>query len=174
MTIGSCHGGFTCRKRHILTKFDRSRSEIPITGYAKFEVIAVRSPVHLTVRLLAHRQPHIKNWTKLQSTNEFASFNIEMQKYFEDEENQVMHLPIALGDMCACVVQLVGETLYQRGQIVKIEEGKYVAVTRLTHSILSSTRNTLIDLTLVVDTWERRVAAGWTFYWLTPMNVCPA
>ncbi|XP_037028322.1 putative ATP-dependent RNA helicase TDRD12 isoform X2 [Bradysia coprophila] len=128
-TIGSCYGQFTCRHRHILTKFDGSRSDIPQNGFVKFDIIAVRSPVHYTVRLLEHRLSRDVTWTRLNSTADFLSFNMEMMMFFKDDTNRTMHFPIALGDLCAVCVGVDGENLYERGKIIKIEEKKYLTVT---------------------------------------------
>lgn len=126
ITIGHCYGQFTCRQRHILTKFDRSRNEIPQTGFVKFDIIAIRSPVHYTVRLLEHRLSRDAPWTQLNSTADFLSFTMEMMNFFKDETNLTMHSPIALGELCAVCVESGGGSIYERGKIVKIEEKKYV------------------------------------------------
>lgn len=125
VTVGTCYAQFTCRQRHILTKFDGSRNEIPQTGFVKFDIIAVRSPVHYTVRLLEHRLSRDIPWTQLNSTASFLSFSMDMMKFFNEDRNRTMHFPIALGDLCAVSVDTMGEQLYERGKIVKIEEKKY-------------------------------------------------
>lgn len=124
-TIGTCYGQFTCRNRHILTKFDGSRNEIPRNGFVKFDIIYVRSPVHYTVRLLEHRQSTNVPWTRLNSTAEYLTFKMEMIKFFEDERNRTMHCPIALGDLVVICVKSDGEKLYERGKILSIEEKKW-------------------------------------------------
>lgn len=102
--------------------------EIPQIGYVKLDIIGVHSPVHYTVRILEHRLPHVTKWTKLQSLDDILSFNVELMKYFENEENHVMHFPFMLGDLCVVSVHSAGEKRYERGQIVKIEEKKYILV----------------------------------------------
>lgn len=124
MTLGVCHERLDCNHRHILTTSDRSRNAILKNGFVKMKIFSVHSPVHFTVRLLEHRFPYESKWTKLQSTDEVSSFNMELFKYFEDDENHVVHSPCLLGDLCvACVVSEAG-IQYERGQIVNIEEKK--------------------------------------------------
>lgn len=100
--------------------------EIPQTGFVKFDIIGAHSPVHFTVRLLEHRLPYETKWTTLQSTDKILSFNMELMKYFEDDENHEIHFPFMLGDLCVVAVENEGGKRYERGKIVKIEEKKYI------------------------------------------------
>lgn len=122
MTIGVCHGHLSCQHRHILTRYDRSRSDIPRNGSVKFDIIAIHSPVYFTVRLREYRLLHENKWTKLQATDEFLSFTIELTKYFSDANNHIIHFPFNLGDLCVLCVNSNVRSTYERVKIVKIGE----------------------------------------------------
>lgn len=124
LTTGVCQGQFSCRDRHVLKKCDRSRTEIPQTGYVKFNIIDIRSPVCFTVRLLEHRPSQATDWIKFTEAKEFFRFNVELAQHFKNEENHQTHAPIALGDLCVVCLPGTGDRSYERAQIVKIEEKK--------------------------------------------------
>lgn len=126
LTIGVCHGRLTCNHRHVLTKFDRSRNDIPKKGYVKFEIISINSPVHYTVRVLEHRLEFEGKWTRLQTSDAIFSFFVSMMEYFDNDENHVIHSPVTLGDLCVVCVNSEGGKRYERGMIVKIYAEKCV------------------------------------------------
>lgn len=133
LTIGICHGQSGCQDRHVLTKFDRSREDIPSNGSVKFEIISCHTPVHFTVRLLEHQAPNKTEWTKIPSAQDFIAFNMELSNYFKDTENHIIHSPCNLGDVCAVGVNLTTGCNYQRAKIIKIMEERYFCFSLIQH-----------------------------------------
>ncbi|KAJ6624811.1 putative ATP-dependent RNA helicase TDRD12, partial [Pseudolycoriella hygida] len=128
LTIGICHGQINCPDRHTITKLDRSRSDIPLSGYVKFDILRINSPVHFTVRLRQHRDTNESKWKNCQSSNSVSAFQFRLMKYFEDVNNHVIHFPFDLGNICIVSTDADGGKCYSRGKIVKIEENKHMGI----------------------------------------------
>ncbi len=122
LLLGVCRNEYTCKYRHILTKADRPDECIPRNGYIRFEIQAVHSPIHYSVKLLEHYSLERNKWQKIPHVDDFFSFRTKFDKYFRDEDNHHIHYPAVVGDLCVMDVSEDGSGHFERCEIISSDE----------------------------------------------------
>lgn len=97
-----------CGRRHILTQADAVMQDcvqLPCNGMVRLHIFRIESPTHYTVRLLEVKPPNQSKWAVFNRANDFLSFSIEFNAYYENENNHRTIMSMELGEMGVAIIE---------------------------------------------------------------------
>lgn len=98
LQFGDCQDSWSCKKRHVFTDNDKSVN-IPCDGLVKFDIIAVRNPSHLSIKISEFLPAGEKFWISREKQNlKIEDALNSLQEILND--NAVMQVPIKVDDIC--------------------------------------------------------------------------
>lgn len=94
-----------CGGRHALSSCDAPTKRMPPLGaMLKLRITTVHNPIHLSGQILAYRRGNHQKWRNWQNQNQLAvdaDLKFQLQSYYANQENKVVHFPVEKGDLCA-------------------------------------------------------------------------
>ncbi|XP_037937655.1 putative ATP-dependent RNA helicase TDRD12 isoform X2 [Teleopsis dalmanni] len=88
-----------CSYRHYLNQYDKMDA-VPIFGDLRIVVLKVYSPTHFVARLLEHRSNTAEDWQQVCRSSEVSLFLMQLDYYYQNEENLVTHNSPQINDIC--------------------------------------------------------------------------
>lgn len=112
-----------CKYRHLLLPSDimEEGSMQPTSGYLRFIIIKCISPTEYIVQPTYHATGHGEEYRRTNRSDEFESFNKQMQIHYKVESNRKALSSLELGQKCVILVR----EKYYRAEITCIIEKRY-------------------------------------------------
>jgi superfamily II DNA/RNA helicase len=100
LQFGYCAKFSNCKKRHVLVAADKSVN-IPCDGLMKFELVAVRSAAHYTMKVLEYLPLREKRWISCELKTQKIEKALETLQETMITNTPVIQVPLKVGELCA-------------------------------------------------------------------------